>query len=126
MVIPETIPLVRGDRDQLIQLAINLLSNAEKFCPAGTGRVEVRIDPDDTMIVVSVADNGPGIPGDEQERIFEKFHQVRAGKTGNPLGSGLGLAICRGIVEHLGGRIWVRSDLGHGSTFFFTVPCAQP
>lgn len=124
--IPETIPLVRGDRDQLIQLAINLLSNAEKFCAAETGRVDVAVRPDGRMLLVSVADNGPGIPDDQQERIFEKFHQVRSGNTGNPLGSGLGLAICRGIVEHLGGRIWVRSKLGVGSTFFFSVPSVRP
>jgi len=119
---PETIPPVRGDRDQLIQLAINLLSNAEKFCPGGNGRVEVALESGPKALTVSVADNGPGIPEHEQENIFEKFHQVRSDQTGNPMGSGLGLAICRGIVEHLGGRIWVRSKPGNGATFFFTVP----
>ncbi len=123
--LPEHMPPVRADRDQLIQLAINLLSNAEKFCPAGTGRVKVSVETGDSVLTVSVADNGPGIPPDQQERIFEKFHQVRAGATGNPMGSGLGLAICRGIVEHSGGRIWVRSRLGHGATFYFTVPCVR-
>jgi Na+/proline symporter/nitrogen-specific signal transduction histidine kinase len=123
--IPEDLPAVRGDRDQLIQLVINLLSNAEKFCPASTGQVDIRVEAADSVITVKVVDNGPGIPADQLDRIFEKFHQVRAGKTGNPMGSGLGLAICRGIVEHLGGRIWVRSRLGQGSTFIFTVPCAQ-
>ncbi len=123
---PDTIPTVRGDRDQLIQLAINLLSNAEKFCPAGTGRVEVALKTGKNNLTVSVGDNGPGIPVNEQENIFEKFHQVRSNQTGNPMGSGLGLAICRGIVEHLGGRIWVRSEPGKGATFFFTVPYAEP
>jgi signal transduction histidine kinase len=123
---PETTPTVRGDRDQLIQLAINLLSNAEKFCPAGSGRVEIALEAGPTDLKVSVSDNGPGIPVNEQEHIFEKFHQVRSNQTGNPMGSGLGLAICRGIVEHLGGRIWVQSRPGHGATFFFTVPFAQP
>lgn len=78
----------------------------------------------DNEVIVSVADNGPGIPQHEQEAIFEKFHQVRSGQTGNPMGSGLGLAICRGIVEHLGGRIWVSSTPGHGATFYFSVPIA--
>lgn len=120
--LPDLVPAIRGDRDQLIQLTINLLSNAQKFCPADIGRVEVSLRVADHEVTVSVADNGPGIPVHEQEAIFEKFHQVRGGQTGNPMGSGLGLAICRGIVEHLGGRIWVRSRPGHGATFFFTVP----
>lgn len=124
--VPEGLNPVRGDRDQLIQLAINLLSNAEKFCPAETGRVSVSVKPGARKLTVSVCDNGPGIPADQLQRIFEKFHQVRAGHTGNPLGSGLGLAICRGIVEHLGGEIWVESVLGHGATFYFTVPYPKP
>jgi Na+/proline symporter/signal transduction histidine kinase len=123
--LPNSISKIRGDRDQLIQLAINLLSNAQKFCPANTGRVEVGLQTTDHEVTVSIADNGPGIPLHEQEAIFEKFHQVRSGQTGNPMGSGLGLAICRGIVEHLGGRIWVNSNPGHGATFYFTVPCAR-
>ncbi len=122
--LPESVPPVRGDRDQLIQLAINLLSNAEKFCPNDTGRVAVALAAGEAGLTVSVADNGPGIPYAEQEQIFEKFHQVRAGRTGNPLGSGLGLAICRGIVEHLGGRIWVESEPGRGATFYVTLPYA--
>ena len=116
------VPPIRGDRDQLIQLVINLLSNAQKFCPHGSGRVAVGLQAADGIVTVSVADNGPGIPYHEQDKIFEKFHQVRAGHTGNPMGSGLGLAICRGIVEHLGGRIWVESEPGHGATFYFTIP----
>jgi Na+/proline symporter/signal transduction histidine kinase len=123
--LPETVPPVRGDRDQLIQLAINLLSNAEKFCPSNTGRVEIDLESGPHDLTVSVADNGPGIPLHEQENIFEKFHQVRSDDRGNPMGSGLGLAICRGIVEHLGGRIWVQSQPGHGATFFFSVPFVQ-
>jgi signal transduction histidine kinase len=115
-------PPIRGDRDQLIQLAINLLSNAQKFCPCDTGRVAVALEKGETDLTVSVADNGPGIPLHEQEHIFEKFHQARSGNTGNPMGSGLGLAICRGIVEHLGGHIWVQSEPGNGATFFINIP----
>ena len=122
--LPETVPTIRGDRDQLIQLVINLLSNAQKFCPAGTGKVAVGLAAENGALLISVADNGPGIPRHEQEKIFEKFHQVRGNQTGNPMGSGLGLAICRGIVEHFGGKIWVESDPGHGATFYFTVPLA--
>ncbi|MCU0838826.1 MAG: sensor histidine kinase [Rhodospirillales bacterium] len=119
------VPTVRADRDQMIQLVINLLSNAQKFVPAGWGRIVVSYQQTGDGVRVSVADNGPGIPEAEQTAIFEKFHQVRAGNTGNPGGSGLGLAICRGIVEHLGGRIWVESTPGEGSTFIFTVPFAM-
>lgn len=122
LTLPQRIPPIRADRDQLIQLVINLLSNAQKFSPAETGRVSIGLAAADGTIAVRVADNGPGIPKNEQEKIFEKFHQVRTGRTGNPMGSGLGLAICRGIVEHLGGRIWVESEPGHGATFIFTVP----
>ena len=118
-------PTISGDRDQLIQLVINLLSNAQKFCPAGTGRVGSVSPPRTATLLISVADNGPGIPRHEQEKIFEKFHQIRGNQTGNPMGSGLGLAICRGIVEHFGGKIWVESDPGHGATFYFTVPLAS-
>lgn len=123
--VPAEAPPVRGDRDQLVQLVINLLSNAEKFCSEQTGRVIIRVEPGFNEVTVAVADNGPGIAEDQQQKIFEKFHQVRAGATGNPMGSGLGLAICRGIVEHLGGQIWVRSHPGEGATFFFTVPYAH-
>ena len=119
---PEVVPMVRADRDQLIQLVINLLSNAQKFVPSGTGEVAVEVTCGRNTLLVSVADNGPGIPYHEQDKIFERFHQVRSGKTGNPLGSGLGLAICRGIVEHLGGRLWVESTPGYGATFFFSLP----
>jgi Na+/proline symporter/nitrogen-specific signal transduction histidine kinase len=126
VVVPDGVPKIRGDRDQLIQLAINLLSNAEKFCKEDTGTVAIGVAPDRDGVTVSVADNGPGIPYGEQEAIFDKFHQVRAGNTGNPKGSGLGLAICRGIIEHLGGKIWVESVPGNGATFFFTVPYAHP
>jgi signal transduction histidine kinase len=123
--LPDIAPLIRADRDQMIQLVINLLSNAQKFAPEGHGRVTVALRVETDEVVCSVADNGPGIPYPEQEKIFERFHQVRAGNTGNPGGSGLGLAICRGIVDHLGGRIWVESTPGAGSTFLFTVPCAR-
>ena len=122
---PEQVPIVHADRDQLIQLVINLLSNAQKFVPSGTGEVAVELTCGRNTLLVSVADNGPGIPYHEQDKIFERFHQVRSGKTGNPLGSGLGLAICRGIVEHLGGRLWVESTPGYGATFYFSLPAIR-
>ncbi len=120
--LPANVPAVIGDRDQLMQVVINLLSNAEKFCRPKTGSVMVALNVGTKDIVVSVADNGPGIAAKDQDLIFEKFHQVPDGATGNPTGSGLGLAISRKIVEHFGGRIWVDSDLGNGAVFSFSIP----
>ncbi|MBI2978023.1 MAG: histidine kinase, partial [Rhodospirillales bacterium] len=116
--LPDHVPAVMGDRDQLMQVVINLLSNAEKFCRPKAGKVMVSLKaaPDD--IVVSISDNGPGIAAKDQEVIFEKFHQVSDGTTGNPTG----LAISRKLVEHFGGRIWVASDLGKGAVFSFSIP----
>ena len=122
--VPESVPAVHGDRDRLMQVVINLLSNAQKFCPAGTGQVRVSLETGHDDMVVQVHDNGPGIPEADCKAIFDKFHQVRDGQTGNPLGTGLGLAICQRIVDHLGGRIWVDSVVGEGATFTFTIPKA--
>ncbi|MEM7226966.1 MAG: sensor histidine kinase [Pseudomonadota bacterium] len=120
--VPASVPPVRGDRDRLIQVVINLLSNAQKFCPTGTGCVKISLEPNPLDMVVQVRDNGPGIPEADCKAIFDKFHQVRDGGTGNPLGTGLGLAICQRIVDHFGGKIWVESVEGEGATFMFTVP----
>jgi signal transduction histidine kinase len=119
---PERMPTVRSDRDQLMQVAVNLLSNAVKFSEPGRGRVEIGVAFRDSEIAISVKDNGPGIAPEHQKVIFEKFYQVGDTMTAKPSGSGLGLTICQRIVEHLGGRIWVDSRLGEGSTFTFTVP----
>ncbi len=119
------VPLVRGDRDLLMQVVINLLSNAEKFCPPDTGWVVVGIEARNDGVTVCVRDNGPGIAESDQMAIFDKFHQLREGETGNPMGSGLGLAICKAIIEHLDGRIWVESTPGEGAAFFFTLPSAE-
>jgi Na+/proline symporter/nitrogen-specific signal transduction histidine kinase len=112
------VPPVRSDRDRLMQVLLNLLANAVKFSPAGVGRVEVRIRGAPDAVRVDVRDNGPGIAREHQEAIFEPFKQL--GTT--PRGSGLGLAISRRIVERFGGRLWVESAAGEGSTFSFTLP----
>lgn len=124
--LPEKVPAVQGDRDHLMQVVINLLSNAEKFCPPADGRVAVMLSAGVDTVTVSVTDNGPGIPLEDQQLIFEKFHQVRDSRTGNPIGAGLGLTISRRIVEHLGGRIWVETDPGEGATLSFSIPYTLP
>lgn len=113
---------VRGDRDRLMQVLINLLSNANKFCEPGRGRVVIRLSALPHEYRVEVEDNGPGIPAHELGRIFEKFHQVSDSREGRPKGSGLGLAISKRIVGHHGGRIWAESAVGRGATFVFTLP----
>ncbi|WP_448204455.1 ATP-binding protein [Azospirillum sp. sgz302134] len=121
--IPPDLPPVRGDHDRLVQVAVNLLSNAAKFTPPG-GRVALTLTAEAGMARVSVADTGPGIAPEHQSIIFERFRQVGDTMTDKPQGTGLGLAICKRIVEHLGGRIWVESTPGAGATFAFTIPLA--
>jgi signal transduction histidine kinase len=122
--LPDRPCLVKGDHDRLIQLVINLLSNAVKFCDAGSGRVELGLIADGGNYRLHVQDNGPGIPKSEQERIFEKFHQLSDPRAGKPRGSGLGLSICRRIADLHWGRIQVRSEPGHGARFIVTLPTA--
>jgi signal transduction histidine kinase/DNA-binding response OmpR family regulator len=114
------LPLVTGDRDRLIQVVINLISNAVKFTDEGT--VTCRAVRDGGALVVSVIDTGVGITSSDQPKVFERFKQVGDTLTDKPKGTGLGLPICKEIVEHHGGRIWVESAIGAGSTFAFSVP----
>ena len=120
--LPPSVPVIHSDRDQLTQVVINLLSNTQQYCRPHTGEGSVTLKADKDSLTVRISDNGPGIFSGDQQRVFEKFHRVSDGDTGNPRGSGLGLAICRHIVEHLGGRIWVDSKPGKGATFSFSVP----
>jgi Na+/proline symporter/signal transduction histidine kinase len=116
------LPRVRADRDRLIQVMLNLLSNAVKFCEEDSGRVTVRLSAEGGVARVDVEDNGTGIAEADQATIFEKFRQVGDTMTAKPQGTGLGLPISRQIVEHFGGRLWVKSSLGKGATFSFTLP----
>jgi signal transduction histidine kinase len=120
------VPLVRADRDRLIQVLINLLSNAVKFSPGGAGRVEVRSAATPDGVRIDVQDNGPGVPPQDHETIFERFRQLGDTLEDKPRGTGLGLAISRRIIEHFGGRLWVESDRGQGATFSFTLPLDAP
>jgi signal transduction histidine kinase/HAMP domain-containing protein len=121
--VSDDIPDVVGDRDSLIQVVINLLSNAVKFTEEG--QVTCRVRQEHHEVVISVADTGMGIAEADQPRVFEQFAQVGDTLTDKPFGTGLGLPICKQIVEHHGGRIWVDSRLGAGSTFSFTLPIPE-
>jgi signal transduction histidine kinase len=111
-----------ADRDRLMQVMLNLLSNAAKFCERPDGKVTVALGRQDGFLRVDVTDNGIGISAADQAVIFDKFRQVGDTLTQKPKGSGLGLAISRQIIDHFGGRLWVTSRPGAGSTFSFTVP----
>jgi signal transduction histidine kinase len=118
------LPSIYGDRDRLLQVLGNLLGNASKFTVEGGIRLQAERQVDEVRI--SVSDTGIGIHRDDHDRVFEKFQQVGAVLTNKPRGTGLGLSICRQIVEFHGGRIWVDSNLGVGSTFAIAVPCLRP
>jgi Na+/proline symporter/nitrogen-specific signal transduction histidine kinase len=122
--LPESVSPVRADLDRMIQVTLNLLSNAAKFCDSRKGRVEIALTETDGSLRVDVRDNGRGIDPQDHEIIFSKFHQVGDTLTDKPHGSGLGLHISRKIVEHFGGRMWVESSPGSGARFSFTLPTA--
>jgi Osmosensitive K+ channel histidine kinase len=119
------IPMVRGDRDKVIHVLTNLLGNAFEFTPIG-GKVWVNVEYDpmnyENMVLLEVGDTGRGIAPDHHELIFREFAQVDSSASRVHHGTGLGLTIARRFVELHGGRIWVESDLGAGSRFFFTLP----
>ena len=118
---PERVPTLHADRDRLLQVLINLLSNAAKFVPVGEGRVTVTLAADARAARIEVQDNGPGVPFEQQQLVFEKFRQ--GGDASNrPQGTGLGLPISRQIVEHFGGRMWLRSAPGQGACSGFELP----
>ncbi|WP_372526096.1 ATP-binding protein [Piscinibacter sp.] len=119
--LPDALHTLRADRDRLLQVLMNLLSNAAKFVPREGGRVDLRLRANDAGVTVEVQDNGPGVPPDQQALVFEKFRQ--GGDAANrPQGTGLGLPISRRIVEHFGGRMWLQSAPGHGACFGFFLP----
>ena len=118
--LPEDLPAGRGDERRIAQVLLNLVGNAIKF--TDSGEVAVRVTAPDSTFVASVSDTGPGISKEQQEMIFDEFQQVDSSSTREKGGSGLGLAIAKRIVEMHGGRIWIDSTLGKGSTFSFSLP----
>jgi len=118
--VPSDLPPVLGDERRITQVLLNLVGNAIKFTDSGEVRVEVKSA--DGSFVVSVSDTGPGIAETDQENIFEEFRQAQSSTTQKKGGTGLGLAIAKRIVELHGGKIWVKSEVGKGSRFTFTLP----
>ena len=110
-----------GDERKVKQVLVNLLANAVKFTPEG-GRIKVEARLGDSALIVSVTDTGMGIATEDQEAIFEEFRQASGNYAQKREGTGLGLSLTRKFVEMHGGKIWVESELGKGSTFTFTLP----
>ena len=120
--LPASVPVTWVDPDRLTQVVLNLLSNALKYAPRGTGEVGLRLREADGGLELEVQDNGPGIALDQQTVVFEKFRQVAGDAHYRPGGTGLGLPISRQIVEHFGGRMWLHSKPGEGACFGFWIP----
>ncbi len=120
--LPAHVGALRADADRLMQVVLNLLSNAAKYAPRDTGRVLMRLQDREEGVEVEVQDNGPGIPPDRQAMVFERFRQVEGDAHYRPGGTGLGLPISRQIVAYFGGRMWLRSDMGQGAVFGFSLP----
>ncbi|MBF8266113.1 MAG: two-component sensor histidine kinase, partial [Dehalococcoidia bacterium] len=126
MDIPESYPMVWADTERLTQVIYNLVDNAAKYSPAG-GVVTVSgvTSPKDSEAVFTVTDIGLGIPPDELPKLFTRFHRVHRPDAANIRGTGLGLYIVKSLVDMMGGRIWVESQVNKGSTFFIALPAGE-
>jgi len=111
-----------SDEGRLFQVFSNLIKNAIDFLPEKNPNIEIGALEQGKDVVFYTSDNGVGIPQDKQEKIFCEFFQVDEINTDRHIGSGLGLTICKGIVEELGGRLWLDSKVGEGTTFYFSIP----
>ena len=116
---------VQADPDLLRRVVVNLLGNAIKFTPGG-GRIKLSAWTDESGLTFSIADNGPGIPPEDQGRVFEKFGQAQARQEGHKHSTGLGLTFCEMVAKAHDGRIWLDSEVGKGSTFHVWIPRTQP
>ena len=128
--VPESLPAARADKQYLEQILITLMTNASKFTP-DEGKITVNVSRQRTNLIVQVSDTGIGIPAEEQDRIFEPYYQVNSdknsqkdytGKERFQRSGGLGLAIAKFLVELHRGKIWLESEVGQGSSFFFSLP----
>jgi signal transduction histidine kinase len=118
--LPDAVPIIHGDGQRLEQVLLNLLNNAAKFTPEG-GNILVRMRKNDVDLVIDVRDNGIGIAREEQSRLFKPYSRLSSDRQRHP-GLGLGLALAKQVVELHGGKIWVESEPGKGSTFSFSLP----
>ena len=123
--LPERLPDIAADRRRLAEVLQNLLDNAMQYTPAG-GQIMVSASADGAEVTFTVSDTGIGIPQADQPRIFERFYRVDVARSREVGGTGLGLSIAKHLVEAHGGRIWVHSEVGQGSQFYFTVPLFEP
>ncbi len=124
IVLSPELPDLSIDSNRIAQVLTNLLSNATKFSHTG-GRIEITAEPWEGVVRVGVRDHGEGIASQDLPKLFRKFSQVDSSATRKAGGTGLGLVICKGLVEQHGGKIWVESTPGQGSTFYFTLPMAE-
>jgi signal transduction histidine kinase len=118
--LPDSLPLIHGDGPRLEQVMLNLMTNATKFTPEG-GTISIKARQQDSGLQIDVTDNGIGIAKEEQVRLFQPYSRLSADRQRHP-GLGLGLALAKQVVELHGGRIWVESEPGKGSTFSFFLP----
>ncbi len=114
------VPLIEVDSKRIRQVINNLIDNAVKYSEKGTA-IAIKVTASSNAITISCSDTGIGIPEYEFGAIFERLYRVKQDKMGRP-GVGLGLAICKKLIEAHGGQIWVESEVGKGSTFYFTLP----
>jgi signal transduction histidine kinase len=121
LTVPEDLAAVSADSVRVEQVFANLLGNALKFTPNG-GQIAVAVKDMGPELLVEIRDSGVGIPKEHLNRIFDRFYRVPLPAGSEVEGTGLGLSICKAVVEEHGGRIWVESQVGRGSTFFVTIP----
>ena len=113
---------IKVDKSKLREIFENMIENAVVFVPENEGAIEVSAESKDDFVKFSVKDNGSGIPADKITTLFKKFHQLDTSHRRSHGGGGLGLTICKGYTEAMGGKLWVQSEEGKGTTFFFTIP----
>jgi two-component system phosphate regulon sensor histidine kinase PhoR len=118
------LPPLQGNARRLEQVITNLIGNAIKYTP-DAGKIDVTLKAKGPYLVLDVSDNGIGIPLEDQPHVFEKFYRVRNDETADIGGTGLGLSIVRSVVEKHGGRVWVESKPGEGSTFIVLLPTSN-
>ncbi|MDP3040985.1 MAG: HAMP domain-containing sensor histidine kinase, partial [Deltaproteobacteria bacterium] len=118
---PQSLPMIKMDRERMLQVLRNFIGNAIKFTPRG-GQITVSAVPKEGILEVCVKDTGPGIPKENLTIIFEKFQQAPLQRSNSMRGSGLGLAIAKHIITAHGGKVWAESGPGQGSSFFFVLP----